>query len=106
MGPSPGWNDRCVKAVLNVARPQFPEMHIADFVCDIRLVDASGQHDALAVGITGLMSLLDQMGARYHAREGERWWPTRLLPWLGFDVDARNDVARMEGREVAKGLRL
>ena len=43
-------------------------MHIVYFVDDLRLVGASGQHDALAAGMTGLTSLLDQMGARYHAK--------------------------------------
>ena len=64
LGPSPGWNGRCVKAILSAARPPFPTMHIVDFVDDIRLVDKSGQRDALAVGMTGLMSLLGRMGAR------------------------------------------
>ena len=92
LGPSPGWNDRCVKAALDAARPQSPRMHIVGFAGDIRFVDASGAHYALAAGMAGLMSLLDQMGARYHAKEGKRWWPTRLIPWLGFEVDAQNDV--------------
>ena len=77
-----------------------------DFADDIRLVDVSGDHDALAVGVTGLMSLFEQMGVRYHAKEGKRWWPTRLIPWLGFEVDAREGLVRMEGRNVEKSLRL
>ena len=106
LGPLPGWNDRCVKAILSVARSHIPALHIGDFVGDIRLVDASGQHDALAVSMSGLMSLLGRMGARYHAKEGKRWRPTRLTPWLGFEVDTHNDVVRVEEREVEKGLRL
>ena len=80
LGPSPGWNDRCVKAVLDVARPQYPTLRIVDFADDIRRVGATGERGALAVGMTGLMSLLDRMGSRYHTKEGERWRPTRLIP--------------------------
>ena len=50
------------------------------FADDIRLVGATGERGALAVGMTGLMSLLDRMGSRYHTKEGERWRPTRLIP--------------------------
>ena len=73
LGPSPGWNDGCVKAALSVARARFLSMHIVDFVGDIRLVDESGEHDALAQGMTGLMSLLGDMGARYHTKGGKKW---------------------------------
>ena len=72
---------------------------------DIRLVHVTGEHDALAAGMTGLMSLLDQMGIRYHMKDGKRWRPTRLIPWLGFEVDTRNNVVRMAERKVEKGLR-
>ena len=106
LGPSPGWNDKCVKAILSVARSHFPTMRFVDFVDDIRLVDASGGRDALAVGMSGLMPLVDQMGARYHTKEGKRWRPARLIPWLGFEVDTHNNVVRMEERKVEKGLRL
>ena len=56
-----------MKAVLNVGRPRYPAMHVVAFVGGLHLVDASGQHDALAAGMTGSLSLLDRMGARYHA---------------------------------------
>ena len=68
--PSPGWNDKCVKAVLEAARAKFPRLHVVDFVGDIRFVGASGERDALTVGATGFMSLPEQMGARYHAKGG------------------------------------
>ena len=106
LGPPPGWNDGCVKAILTVARFHFPSMHIVDSVGDIRPADASGGHDELAVGTAGLMSLLDEMGARYHTKEGKRGWPTRLTHRLGFEVYTHKDVARMEERKVEKGLRL
>ena len=59
----PGWNDKCVKAALNVARAQYLKLRVADFVDDVRLVDGGGEHDALAAGMTGLMSLFEQVGA-------------------------------------------
>ena len=90
LGPSPGWNGRCVKAVLAVARSKFPGLRIADFADDIRLVDVSGGHDVLAAGMTGLVSRFEQIGIRYCAKAGKRWRPTRLIPWLGFEVDARD----------------
>ena len=106
LGPSPGWTDGRATAILSVERSYVPAMHFVDSADGIRLVDAPGQHDALAVGMSGLMSLLGRKGARYHAKEGKRWRPTRLTPWLGFEVDTHNDVVRVEEREVEKGLRL
>ena len=105
LGPFPGWNDCCVKAVLGVARPRYPEMHMVDFAEDIRLADAPGQHGALAAGVTGHMSLLGQMGARYRAKEGKRWWPTRRIPWLGFEVDTQttSPVWKIAGSKKAPG---
>ena len=79
---------------------------MVDFVGDIRFAGASCEHDALAVGMTGFTSLLEQMGARYRAKEGKRWWPTRTTPWLGFAVDTLDGAAKMEGRKIEEGLRL
>ena len=104
-GPSPGWSDRRVEAALDVARSKFPGVRIVDFADDFRLADVGVDRDALAVGMTGLMSLLEQMGVRYHTMGGKGWWPTRLTPWLGFEVDAREGVVRVENRRVEKGLR-
>ena len=79
---------------------------MVDFVDDIRFAGASRKHDAVAVGMTGFTSQLEQMGARYHATEGKRWRPTRTIPWLRFVVDTLNNVARMEERKMEKGLRI
>ena len=62
----------CVKAVLDAARANFPQLRVVDFADDIRCVGANGEHDALAAGMTGLTSLLDRIGARYHTKEGKR----------------------------------
>ena len=105
LGPPPGINDMCVKAVLDVARAHCPRLRIADFVDDIRLVDASGEHDALAASMTNMLSLLERMGVRFHTKEGKRWRPTRSIPWLGFEVDTRANVVRLEERKVEEGLR-
>ena len=78
-----------------MVRARFPSLRVIDFVDDIRLVEESGGHDALAASMTGMMSVLDQLGVRYHAKEGKRWWPTRLIPWLGFEVDTQNNVVRL-----------
>ena len=84
LGRPPGWYDKCVEAVLGAARARFPELYVVDFVGDIRFVGASGEHDALAVGITGFTPPLEQMGVRYHAKEGKGWWPT--APYHGWDL--------------------
>ena len=102
----PGWNDKSVKAFLKAAPGRFPQLHMVDFVDDIRFARASGEPDALACGMTGFTSLLEQLGARYHATEGKRWRPTRTIPWLRFVVDTLNNVARMEERKMEKGLRI
>ena len=81
LGPSPGWHDMYVKAVLNAVRANFPWLRVIDFVGDIRCVDVNGEHDALAAGKTGLMSLLGRIGARYRAKEGKGGG--RLVPFGG-----------------------
>ena len=84
LGPPPGWYDKCVTAVLEAARARFPELYVVDFVGDIRFVGASGEHDALAAGIKDFTPPLEQMGVRYHAKEGKGWWPT--APYHGWDL--------------------
>ena len=71
LGPSPGINDGCVKEVLEVVRAHCPSLRAIDFVDDIRLVDESGGHDALAASMTGMMGLLERLGARYHTKRGK-----------------------------------
>ena len=104
MGPSPGLNDVCVKAVLDVVRAYCPSMRIVDFVDDIRMAGASGEHDAIAATVTNMLSLQERMGVRVHTKEGKRWRPTRSIPWLGFEVDTMANVVRPEERKVGKGL--
>ena len=106
LGPSAEWSDKCVKAVSAAARAKLPQLHVVGFAGDSRFVGASGEHDALAVGMSGFTSLLEQMGARYRAKDGKRGWPTRACPWPGFVVGAQDNAARMEERKVAKGLRI
>ena len=89
-----------------MARPEVSGLRAVDSVDAIRLADVGGAHDALAVGMTGLTSLPEQMGVRRHTRAGKRWWPARLIHWLGFEVDARQGVVRMGNRKVEEGLRL
>ena len=83
LGPSPGLNDRCVKAILSVARARFPSLRIVDFADDALLVDESGGHDELDRRMARLMSLLGEMGVRYHTKAGKRWWPARSIRGWG-----------------------
>ena len=106
LGPPPGWNDTCVKAVLGPARAELPQLHVVDFAGDVRFAGVSGEHDALAVGMSGFTSLLEQMGARYRAKDGKRGRQTLACPWPRFVVGAQDNAARMEERKVAKGLRI
>ena len=91
---------------MKVARTRFPRPRILDFACDLRLGTTSSEHDALAADITGLTSTLNDVGIRYHAKEGEMWRPTRRTPRLGFGVDTYQGAVRMEERKVLEGLRL
>ena len=87
LGPSPGWNDACVKAVLSVARPRFPLLRIVDFAGNLRRADESDERDALAAGAAGALTLLKDIEVSFRTKEGKRLWPTRRAPWLGFEVD-------------------
>ena len=91
---------------MKVIRAHFPPPQIVDFVGDLRLVEVSGEHGELAADMTGEMSLLDDMGVRYHTQEGKKWWPTRRISWLGFEVDTFLGVVKLEAREGEKGPRL
>ena len=62
LGPSPGWDDACVKTILQVGRSRFSRLRVADFADDIRLVTKSGGRDALAADMTGAMSLFGDLG--------------------------------------------
>ena len=104
LGLSPGRNDACVKAGLKVVR--FPLLRIVGLADDLRSVDGSGERDVLAAGTAGALSPLEDMGVRFHTIEGKRWWPTRRIPWLGFEVDSKANVAELEVRKVQKSSRL
>ena len=106
LGPPPGWNDACVKALLKVARSRFQRLGMLDFADDLRLVTTGGERGSLAADMTGVTSLLGDMGIRYHAAEGKRLWPTRFTPWLGFEADAYRGAVRTEERKVSGGPRL
>ena len=62
LGPSPGWNDACVKTILQVGRSRFSRVRVEDSADDIRLVTKSGGRDALAADMTGAMSLFGDLG--------------------------------------------
>ena len=72
LGPPPGWNDKCVRAISTAARSHFPSMRIVDLAGDIHLTDASAGRNELAVGMAGLMSPLGEIGVRFRAKEGQR----------------------------------
>ena len=99
-------NDGYVKAVLGVVRAHCPRLRIVDFADDVRLVDTSGEHDALAASITNMLVILERMGARYRAKGEKRRLPTPLIPRLGLEVDTKSNAARLEERKVERGLRL
>ena len=96
LGPSPGLNDACVEALLAVARTRLPRLRILDFADDLRLVATNGEHDAMAADMTGILSLLDDMGIRYHDMG---------IPRFGFEVDTLQGAVRVEARNVLKGMR-
>ena len=60
----------------------------------------------MATSMTGMMSVLERMGVRYHTKEGKRRRPARGIPWLGFEVDTRCNVARLGKRKISKRQRL
>ena len=64
------------------------------------------ERDTLVADKTGVMSLLDDMGIRYRAKEGKRQRPTPCIPWLGFDADTCRGAVRTEERKVSEGPRL
>ena len=80
LGSSPGRNTLYVKVVLGSARSKFPSLRILDFAFGLWLADAAGKHESLAAGMTGLMSLLNDMGVGYHTKResgGGRPAPSR-----------------------------
>ena len=105
-GPTPGWDDACVKALLKVARSRFQRLGMLDFADDLRLATTGGERGSLAADMAGVMSLLGDMGIRYHAEEGKGWRPTRCIPWLGFEADTNREAVRMEERKASEGPRL
>ena len=104
LGPSPGWNDFCVKVVLKAACARIPSLRAAAFVGDPRLVDVSGERDPLLVPTSGLMSFFDDLGAKYRAKEGMWRRPTCSGSWLGFVADAHQGDVKMEEKKGERAL--
>ena len=63
---------------------------------------ASGEHGALA----GSTSFFDDIGVRYHTKEGKLWWPTRSIARLGFVMDTNRGEVKVAENNVAKALGL
>ena len=95
-----------MKALLKGARSRVPRLRISDSVGDLRLAETRGGRDALAADMAGAMSLLGNMGAKFHTKGEERWWPTCRISRLGFEVGARLGAAKLEERQVQRGTRL
>ena len=105
VGASPGWNDASVKALLKVSRSRLQRLGILEFADDLRLVTTDAWRDTLAADMAGVTSSLGDMGIRYRAKAGKRWWPTRRIPRLGFEAGAYRGAVSMEESNVLEGPR-
>ena len=74
---------------------EVSSLEIIDIADDLRMADVSGPHGELAVDVVKFKDLLGRLGGGYYAREGKHWWPTRVIPLLGFMVVTNEGVARI-----------
>ena len=106
LGPSPGWNDACVKEVLRVLQPVVPRLRFIDFVDDIRMTHDSGEEQPLAHDLNSSRHVLDFLGIRVHTRPGKLILPTQSIPWLGFITDTLSMELQIAPDKKKKGLSL
>ena len=106
LGPSSSSNDGRVNEVKRVSRDKVPSMRIIDFVGDLRVMDVSGAHDELFVGVTKFAALSGLFGVRRIPCKNKHWWPTRTIPRFGFTADTGDGVVRIEDKKVSKGMSL
>ena len=104
LGPSPGWNDLCLKEAPRVTRLVRLPPQILDFVGDLRLVEEDGSRNRLFASMPRLMELLTRAGVRLQTHGGELGWPTQSIPWIGFVANAREGVFEIEARKRRKGM--
>ena len=62
LGPSPGWDDKCVREVLRVDRRMRPSLLVIDSVGDLRLVEEGAGRVPLFSSPTQLPPPVDPIG--------------------------------------------
>ena len=106
LGTPPGWDDKCIKAVLRIASRGRPSLLGIDFAGDLRLVEKGGGREQLFVCPAQVLSLLTRLGARYHAKEGEQRRPRRYTPWIGFILNADSTEVKIDQSKQTEGTTL
>ena len=106
LGPSPGWNDACVKEVLRVCLRSQPKLYIVDFVDDLRLTEQSGEQEPLQQGLDDVRTTGGKMGIRFHTKEKKLIQPTRRIPWLGFIICTDSMEVQLDPQKKVRALKL
>ena len=104
LGPSPGWNDGCIKAMLKAVLRSRPDMRILDFVDDLRLTNVNPTRRIVHDDVTSVLEFGKKVGLIFH-REGPKLiWETQIIDWVGFDVNTRDMMVSVTEKKKIKGL--
>ena len=93
---------------LKAAKRARPTLQVVDSVDELRLVDKSGGRTQLLHGTARFIVALAKLGVRFHAKASRRRRPREVIPWLGFERDAKKIRARLtlEKRDEGETLPL
>ncbi|MBN68159.1 MAG: hypothetical protein CME32_02610 [Gimesia sp.] len=93
--PSPGINDRNVKALIAETILRFPDVRILDFVDDLRGVlhsDLALSQAATDSAMTAIVDLWTDIGVRLHGKSkpGKYIAACQDLEWIGYTVNSKH----------------
>ena len=87
LGPSPGWNDSCVREVLGVAKRVRPSRKVVDFVDDSGPVGDTGDRAKPFAGTGRFMEVPSKVDVCFYVKPPKGLWPSQATPWLEFEYD-------------------
>ena len=104
LGPSPGWNDGCIKEMIRVMLLRRPSMKIIDFVDDMRLTDTTPSKRKVRDNTKYALRFGRETGLHFHEEGPKLIWETQTIDWLGFDVDTVMMQIRITEKKKLRGL--
>ena len=102
LGPFSGWKEKCVEEASPAAGRIRPSLRVVDTAGDRGIAEETGSRAHLFARVTRFMKLPPKLGSRLHTKPSVRWWPSDLIPCLGFEVDTKASLVQLAAEKRGK----